>query len=146
MAQLLDFVCCVREIRVAIWLPTSNKVTVIPFTQPPSPSPSQPPPIIQLNAVSGKLLLNSRGSALVSSDDWQSLYLSVKEFDWVPPMSAPSIGAQTIEQIQSQLKLLSPMSEIATAVKKENRSTLWIRLMWLTFVSPKMSTATLVSD
>jgi hypothetical protein len=143
IAHLLDFICCVRGLRVAIWFPSSSKVTVIPFTNPSSPSPSSPSPsspsIIQFNADTGKLLLNSKG--YVEPDRWQSLYLSVKDFNWVPPMSAPSIGTHTITQIQSQLKLLSSLSD-----KKENRTTLWNRLMWLTFIGSMMSNATLVSD
>ena len=162
MALIMDFVCIVRNLRVGLWIacqsvtsgsgstacvtsdsgdcvtkePTDpineiqGTVTIIPHIS------EQRSQIIQLNATTAHLLLDSKGSPFVDGKEWPALTMT-KGFTWEPATSAPSIGSQTVPQIRARLLALGHESP---ANKKENRATLWKRVQWLELVKSLTST------
>lgn len=105
-------------------------VTIIPHIS------EQRSQIIQLNATTAHLLLDSKGSPFVDGKEWPALTMT-KGFTWEPATSAPSIGSQTVPQIRARLLALGHESP---ANKKENRATLWKRVQWLELVKSLTST------
>lgn len=116
-ALLADYVCVMRGLRMALWWPTA--VTMIP---------GNTGPVVQLNAVTGHILLSPTGS-MTMDNDWPALVASSKA-TWFPAPCAPSIGSTTVAQIQERLALLDP-----SAVRTGTRATLWTRLMWATLLA-----------
>ena len=108
-AQLVDYVCMHRKIRLALWF--SDSVTSIPLTGLESP-------VYQLNCVSGRLLIGPDGLGLKGA-------LSTAK-EWLAPLCAPSIGSHTVAQIQERLQTFTP------EFVKGNRVQLWNRLMYET--------------
>ena len=127
-ALLLDYVCIMRSLRVALWWPDQKAVTVVPL------SGSQAPGVVQLNCLSGRILVGPIGEFQVNSATWPNLLMKAPtDFTWFPPASAPSIGAQTVAQIHDRLQPMSP--DPANYVRTGGRTALWNRLMWLTLVA-----------
>jgi len=125
-ALLLDYVCVLRGLRVALWWPDLKVVTVVPL----SGLPVQPP-IAQLNCLSGRMLLGPVGEASVPSTSWPNLLLKASsEIVWAPPASAPSIGSNTVAQIHDRIRLL--LDPTQPYVRTGGRTAIWNRLMWLT--------------
>lgn len=126
---LLDYICIVRGIRVALWWPDHKAVTVVPLTG------SLPDtPVSQLNCLSRHMLLGPSVNT-VPGPSWPALLLK-NDFVWAPPASAASIGSQTVAQIQERIKALNPDGVIAAT----GRTALWNYLMWLTLVASLNST------
>ena len=157
LALIMDFVCIVRNLRVALWFPSTSSdevsnVTVIPHMC------EQRSQIIQLNASTAHLLLDGKGSPFVGGREWPALTMAAKEFTWIPATSAPSIGSQTVLQIRSRLQALgtavtavSVTSEVKKEKEKEKetRASLWKRVQWLELVqslsSPSLPSPSLSS-
>jgi len=153
MALIMDFVCIVRNLRVGLWI-ACQSVTKEPTEPTDSTKPTDPineiqgtvtiiphiseqrSQIIQLNATTAHLLLDSKGSPFVDGKEWPALTMT-KGFTWEPATSAPSIGSQTVPQIRARLLALGHESP---ANKKENRATLWKRVQWLELVKSLTST------
>jgi len=125
-ALLLDYVCVMRGLRVALWWPDHKAVTVVPLT-------SSDTQITQLNCVSGRILLGPSSESVVPGITWPALLLKASsDYVWAPPASAPSIGAQTVAQINE--RILS-MPDGAAVPRTGGRTALWNRLMWLTLLA-----------
>ena len=118
-AQVIDYVCSVREIRVALWWPDENAVTMLPLSGVPASAG-----VVQMNCTSGHILLGPTGSPRLLSG-WPELVAA--PFVWSPPASAPSNGALTVAQIQERLDaILGP----ASSPRRGGRAALWMRLLW----------------
>jgi hypothetical protein len=119
-ALLVDYVCTVRSLRVALWWPEHKSVTVI----------GTGATIVGLNCTSGHVLLGPGTSGWhIDSTAWPALLLTATETTWMPPASAPSIGTMTLTQIQEAIAAIQP-----DAVKTGGRVVLWHRLLWLRLV------------
>ena len=121
-AHLVDYVCMVRGLRVALWWPESKTATVFPMT-----GGNLTKGIVQLNADMGRIMLNSKGYS-VEGLTWPSVLAAAKDFTWSPPSSAPSMGAQTIAQIREKLEGLGITDITGT------NPVLWNTYLWTTFV------------
>lgn len=118
-AQVVDYVCSVRGIRVALWWPDENAVTMLPLSGVPTTAG-----IVQVNCTSGHMLLDPTGSPRLMTG-WADLV--VAPFVWSPPASAPSVGTMTVAQIQERLDgILGP----STVARRGGRAALWTRLLW----------------
>jgi hypothetical protein len=126
-ALLVDYVCVMRSLQIACWWPTNTGVscTAIPlsFSSMDTESNDSPTMLVQLNCVSGNVILDHQGDYRMPKAAWVQHPTVIQQ--WVPPACAPSIGTQTVAQIAEQL----------TGDRKGNRQTLWNRLMWERFVS-----------
>jgi hypothetical protein len=123
-ALLLDYVCIVRGLRVALWWPDLKAVTVVPL------SGSTAPAVAQLNCLSGRMLIGPAGELSVPAATWPNLLLKASaDIVWAPPASAPSIGSNTVAQIHDRIQLISGSQ---TYVRTGGRTAIWNRLMWLT--------------
>ncbi len=126
-ALLLDYVCIMRGIRVALWWPDHKAVTVIPLTGSTSP-------VSQINCLSGRMLIGPSSEMTVDSAAWPALLLKASaEIAWAPPASAPSIGTNTVAQIHDRIQSLLKEPDVLY-VRTGGRAGLWNRLMWLTLV------------
>jgi len=123
-ALLLDYICIMRSIRVALWWPDQKAVTVIPLS-----GKDAGKQISQLNCVSGRMLVGPSSEFTIPGSAWPALLLTAKEIPWTPPASSPSIGSQTVGQI---FERILAMPGGASAVKTGGRTSLWNYLMWLT--------------
>lgn len=123
-AQVADYVCSVRGIRVALWWPEDHTVTMVPLSGVPVASG-----VVQLNCTSGHMLLDATGSArlLNAGVTWPSLVTA--PFVWAPPACAPSVGSTTVAQIQERLdQVIGPAVEGGS--RRGGRAALWTRLLW----------------
>ncbi len=124
-ALLVDYVCVMRSLQIACWWPMNTGVscTAIPlsFSSVDTESNDSPSMLVQLNCVSGNVILGQQGDYRMPKAVWIQHPAVVQQ--WTPPACAPSIGAQTVAQIAEQL----------TGDRKGNRQTLWNRLMWERF-------------
>lgn len=124
-ALLLDYVCILRSLRVALWWPDQKSVTVVPLTGPAVA-------ISQLNCLSGRMMLGPAAESSVPCVDLPTLLLTATgDIAWNPPASAPSIGSQTVAQLHDKIQLMVPSPYVRTG----GRNVLWNRLMWLTLVA-----------
>ena len=125
-ALLVDYVCVMRGIRVALWWPgvaagqEKPSVTMIP---------GNAGPVAQLNAVSGHILMKADGTMTMDATEWPAL-VTEAQATWFPAPCAPSIGSSTVAQIQERLALIDPSAD-----RTGNRATLWTRLMWATLLA-----------
>lgn len=135
-ALLMDYVCVMRSLRIAIWWPEQKVVTVIPAAAAPSITPVTP--IVQLNATSGRVLLGPGNTGFqVPPLTWaHSVLNGAMEIQWNPPVSVPAMSSMTVAQIQEAIALLDP-----TAEKTGGRQVLWNRLHWLQLLSALRPTA-----
>jgi hypothetical protein len=123
-AQVVDYVCSVREVRVALWWPDENAVTVLPLSGVPTTAG-----IVQMNCTSGHVLMSPSGSLrlLDAATVWPGLVAA--PFVWSPPACAPSVGSTTVAQIQERLDaILGPVP--AGEPRRGGRAALWTRLLW----------------
>jgi hypothetical protein len=120
-ALLLDYICIMKSIRIGLWWPERGLATVFPMT-----GLDASIPIVQVNCTTGRILFGPGGFKLKASE-WPALRLST-EIQWTPPLSAPSIGAQTVAQIQERLATLIP-----GLPTKGSRATLWSYLLYELF-------------
>lgn len=122
-ANLVDYVCMVRGLRVALWWPESRVATVFPLS-----GGDRSQGIIQLNADSGRILLNPTGYR-VDGPAWPSVLAAAEGFTWSAPANAPVMGAQTIAQIREKLEGLG-LKDVAGT-----KPVLWNTYLWTTFVN-----------
>ena len=121
-AQVVDYVCSVREMRVALWWPEENAVTMLPLSGVPTASG-----VVQMNCTSGHVLMDASGALRSAAGAWSALVSA--PFVWSPPACAPSVGALTVAQIQERLgAILGPAP--ASAPRRGGRAGLWTRLLW----------------
>jgi len=125
---LLDYVCVMRGLRVALWWPDHKAVTVVPLTlSEATTTEGSKGHVTQLNCMSGHILLGPSAEFQIPSPSWSTL-LVASEFAWAPPLCVPSIGSHTVGQIQERIQAMSS----SPAPTSGGRTALWNRLMWLT--------------
>jgi hypothetical protein len=119
-AQVADYVCSVRGVRVALWWPDQNAVTMVPLSGVPASSG-----VVQINCTSGHVLMGPSGSIrMADATGWPALITS--PYVWTQPACAPSVGALTVAQIQERLdQVLGP-----GGTRRGGRAALWTRLLW----------------
>ena len=110
-----------KSIRIGLWWPEQKLATVFPMT-----GLDASIPIVNVNCTTGRILFGPDGFKLKAAD-WPTLRLST-EIQWTPPLSAPSIGSQTVAQIQERLAILKPGMP-----NKGSRSALWSYLLYELF-------------
>ena len=120
VAQLADYVCLCKGVRVALWWPEQKICTTVPLTGSPASVG-----IVQLNCDSGRVLLNGTGEYRVSAATWPAILSAASEISWIPPLCAPSIGAQTVAQIQEKMDALEKGLS-----RTGGRTGLWNRYLW----------------
>lgn len=120
-ALLLDYICMMKSLRIGLWWPEQKTTTVFPMT-----GLDASIPIVQVNCTTGRILFGPGGFKLKAAD-WPTLRLTT-DIQWTPPLSAPSIGSQTVAQIQERLAILKP-----GLPNKGSRTALWTYLLYETF-------------
>ena len=126
-ALLVDYVCVMRGIRVALWWPVAGAASTEKTTV--TMIPGNAGPVAQLNAVSGHILMKADGTMTMEATEWPTL-VSEAQATWFPAPCAPSISSSTVAQIQERLALIDPSAD-----RTGNRATLWTRLMWVTLLA-----------
>jgi hypothetical protein len=122
-AQVADYVCSVRGVRLALWWPEDHAVTMVPLSGVPADAG-----VVQINCTSGHVLMGpSGGIRLPDATGWSALITS--PFVWTPPACAPSVGALTVAQIQERLdQVLGHGGEASS--RRGGRAAMWTRLLW----------------
>jgi len=113
-ATLIDYICVMRDLRVALWWPEHHAVTVIGVGS----------TVVNINCTSGRVMMGSQGWK-VAAADWPTLVTGAVDMTWAPAASAPSMSAMTVAQIQEALMALQP-----DAIKTGGRQQLWTRYNW----------------
>jgi hypothetical protein len=119
-ALLADYVCMCRDVRVALWWPEQKTCTVLPHT-----GASVKAGVVQLNCLSGRILLDNTGNYRVAAGSWPAVLAAAAEMSWAPPLCAPAIGAQTVAQIQEKMDALEP-----GLARTGGRGGMWNRYLW----------------
>lgn len=125
-AQLVDYICVMHGLRMALWWPDAGVCTVIPVAG----GVPATAPIIQVNCTTGHVLVDRAGSYRVVGPSWPGLITAAKEVTWTPAACSPSVGSATVADIQARIAVID-----ATADRTGNRTALWNRLMWLTLTA-----------
>lgn len=138
VTQLVDYVCMCKGMRLALWWPEQKICTTIPLTGPPVSAG-----VVQLNCESGRVLLNGMGDYRVTAAMWPTVLTTASEIVWSPPLCAPSIGAQTVVQIQEKMDAVEK-----GLPRTGGRTGMWNRYLWtlLTHELDGISAASLVED
>lgn len=123
-ALLLDYICVTRGIRVALWWPGQKSVTTVPLT---GVSPSAG--IININCESGHIMMHSDGWRTPATA-WAPTVATAPDITWVAPPCSPSVGAQTIAQIQERLTEVG-----ASASATGGKAAMWTRYLWQTLLN-----------
>ena len=113
-AQLLDYICVMRSMRLALWWPDQHVFTVI----------GAGPTLFQINCSSSRLMLSPEGDYKMAADIWKPMAVraaATGDMSWIVPANAPSIGSLTVAQIHEQLDALNPGLPRFTG----NRQNLW---------------------
>lgn len=119
-AHLLDYVCVMRGLRIALWWPEHKTVSVFPAAG----GVPAGTPVVQLNCLSGRILMGPQGFT-VPPTAWPALCVHAAEFTWAPAQTIG--GSMTVAQI---LEALPPDAE-----RSGGRAVLWNRLHWLRLVA-----------
>jgi hypothetical protein len=122
-AQLVDYVCVMRGVRMGLWAPSAEGVTVTVI--PAAGGLRADAPFIQLNCVSGHVMLDSDGSFIVQGVAWPAIFTTAKNPVWTPALTAGTMTSQTTAEIQGRLRLVDKDADMTG-----NRATLWSRLHW----------------
>lgn len=118
-AHLLDYICVVKNIRVALWWPDHKSMTVFPVAGGVTNAS-----IIQLNCASKRVLVGPQGHCMPSRD-WPTMTSQVKGFTWTPPPTVSN--SLTVPQLQDALRAAdAPMP----MTKGASRAALWTQLQW----------------
>jgi len=112
-AQLVDYICVLRSMRLGLWWPDHSAVTMI----------GAGPVVVQMNCSSSRLILGPDGDYKMDAASWPSLVTqaSLHNVLWAVPANAPSMGSLTVAQIHEQLASLSPDQPRPSG----NRQALW---------------------
>lgn len=127
-ALLLDFVCVVRGVRVALWWPSHKMVTTVPLT-----GVVPMAGVININCESGHVMLDPAATGGWRSDaaGWATAAVGkAVDITWIAPLCSPSAGAQTIAQIQERLTAVG-----APSVSGGGKAAMWTRYLWQTLVN-----------
>ena len=108
-AQLVDYVCTLRKIRVGLWWPEQRTVTNIPALY-------TADPIVMIQCETNRVLIGDAPTLPVKN--WPALVMKA-DMEWFVPPCAPSIGATTVAQIIESLQAIKPGSY------KGSRNHLW---------------------
>lgn len=122
-ALLIDYICVMRGLRVALWWPDHKAVTVIPA------SGSKITEVVQFNCLSGRIMMST--GYKVSGATWPLLLEKAGDIMWIPAASISAAGGQTVAQIQERIAALPGGAD---QPKTGGRTVLWNRLHWLTLV------------
>jgi len=122
-ALLMDYICIMRGLRVALWWPDHKTVTVLPAAE------STVTEVVQFNCMSGRVMMSTGGQYKVSGASWPALLEKAVDIVWAPAATI-SAGNQTVAQIQERIALLS-----TDQPKTGGRVVLWNRLHWLTLMA-----------
>jgi hypothetical protein len=128
-ANLVDYVAIYRGTWCAFWWPSTDNsdpttCTLIPTSGGDLVEKSAIS-IVQLNCVSGNILLQASGDHTLPCQKWLQMPEVITA--WIPPASAASTGSTTVAQIQDAIR---GMTHDANALKG-SRQVLWNRLQWL---------------
>ena len=136
-AQLVDYICVMHGIRLALWWPDAGTCTMIPVAATRHEGPTavtsearHGAPVVQVNCTSGRVLLGPNSQFKMSAPAWPALVKTAIDITWSPAACSPSAGASTVADIQGRIALVDP-----TAERTGNRVALWNRLMWLTLIA-----------
>jgi hypothetical protein len=124
-ALLLDYVCCMRRFRIALWWKEQSIYTVFPLTGGTGPIP-------QLNAESAHMLIGPAGFT-VSPAEWVRMIPAAELTSgckWQAPAAAPSAGSLTVSQIQELLREAYRAIGYTDVNTNMNRTALWNSLQW----------------
>lgn len=122
IAHFADFICVVRKATIGIWWPVGRAVSMIPL----SGADVAASGVSQINAETGRPLLGPTGATqLKPATEWGILVSGAREINWIPPACAPSVGAQTVAQIQERIEAIT-----GSGKKTGNRAALWAALHW----------------
>ena len=127
-AQLVDYVCVMRGIRIGLWYPADGAVGVSVI--PAAGGIRADAPFVQLNCVSGHIMLGSGGEFVVGPTVWSTLFKSATGAVWEPAMTTGSMNSNTSADIQARLRLIDPAADLTG-----NRAALWSRLHWSALMS-----------
>jgi hypothetical protein len=122
-ALLMDYICKMRGLRVALWWPEHKTVTVLPA------SGSSVTEVVQFNCLSGRIMMAGGGEFRVTGASWPALLEKAGDITWSPAASISAAGAQTVAQIQERILGLPGGAD---QPKTGGRTVLWNRLHWLT--------------
>jgi hypothetical protein len=125
-AQLTDYVCVMRGVRIGLWYPSNESVHVSVI--PAAGGIRTDAPFVQLNGTSGHIMLGPSGEFIVS--DWSTLFAKAKSAVWTPAPTAGTMTSHTTADIQGRLILVDPKADMTG-----NRATLWARLHWSALIS-----------
>lgn len=115
-AFLVDYVATMRSLRFGLWWPEQTAATMFPYAD------STVGDSVQIDCMSGHVLLGPGTTGFrVPNRDWPNLVMQSK-CSWIPPACAPSIGTNTVAQIQEKL---AAAGQLTTG----SRQVLWNRLM-----------------
>jgi hypothetical protein len=118
-AHLVDYICTVRGLHMALWWPDHKAVTVIPA----APLAGDAP-VVQLNCLSARILLGPGSTGFrVRGPEWPAVLAQAPEIEWAPPASTPT--PPTVLQIQERIKQVNPAAPLTGG-----RTLLWNRLNW----------------
>jgi hypothetical protein len=113
-AQLVDYICTMRNFRVGLWWPEQRAVTNIP---------AQPnvETLVLIHCETNRVLIGS--TIELPLNQWSTI-ITKADMEWFIPACASSIGASTVPQIVEQLQ------SIKSGIYKGNRNTLWKQLQF----------------
>jgi hypothetical protein len=119
-ALLMDYVCILRSLRVAVWWPAVKTVTVYPML-------GGQGAVAQLNGDAGRMLIGPAGFTAPAAECAALLKRGIG-IEWAPPASISA--TQTMSELATELSLYG-----ISAVGIKNKASLWLSLQWQRFLA-----------
>ncbi len=113
-ALLMDYVCVVRGIRVAVWWPTAAVVTMYPMT-------GGSGDVANVNGEAGRSLVGPSGFTVPVAQAAAHM-MAGKGISWAPPVSVSA--TQTVSE------LVADLAAYGVAVDTKSKAKLWSALQW----------------
>lgn len=122
---LMDYVCTINRVRVALWWPEHSSVTVFPLT-------GGSGPVVMVNCDTGHMLTTKTGWS-VKPTELIAVLASAPSMQWIAPTSAPTLSGITVGQLQEQIAALQKHCS-GPLVATGNRQTLVNTVHWATLL------------
>lgn len=115
-ALLMDYVCVVRGLRVAVWWASASKVTLYPML-------GGSGPVAQLNGEAARMLVRASGFTTTAAET-PALLMSGRDISWAPPTSVSA--TQTMTEMTAELAQFG----VSNVGGKQSKTTVWRALQW----------------
>jgi hypothetical protein len=135
LSAVVDIICVKYNIRIAIWWSEHKKISLWPIEE--SEHVQNDTPIMNIEVLtSGEahVLKGPNSDPKIKPAQWLSLFKTIGEWQWVRPLTCPSLSGKTATELRSEYAELvdtSTMERLSKKIDKDTLANLIYKTKWL---------------